>query len=75
MHMTLPAKVRIVEVGPRDGLQNEPKYLPTDHKINLVRRLADWRDKPLGSAAWQIALSGNIRKMTECGATERRELA
>ncbi len=40
MTMSLPAKVRIVEVGPRDGLQNEPKYLPTDQKIELVRRLA-----------------------------------
>ncbi|MEO9787911.1 MAG: hydroxymethylglutaryl-CoA lyase, partial [Aurantimonas coralicida] len=40
MTMSLPAKVRIVEVGPRDGLQNEPNYLPTDQKIELVRRLA-----------------------------------
>jgi isopropylmalate/homocitrate/citramalate synthase len=37
----LPAKVRIVEVGPRDGLQNEPKSVPTATKIELVNRLAD----------------------------------
>ncbi len=39
--MSLPAKVRIVEVGPRDGLQNEPKTVPTATKIELVNRLAD----------------------------------
>jgi isopropylmalate/homocitrate/citramalate synthase len=37
----LPAKVRIVEVGPRDGLQNEPQTVPTAMKIELVNRLAD----------------------------------
>jgi hydroxymethylglutaryl-CoA lyase len=36
-----PAKVRIVEVGPRDGLQNEPQTVPTATKIELVNRLAD----------------------------------
>jgi isopropylmalate/homocitrate/citramalate synthase len=39
--MPLPRKVRIVEVGPRDGLQNEPKSVPTAIKIELVNRLAD----------------------------------
>jgi isopropylmalate/homocitrate/citramalate synthase len=39
--MALPPKVRIVEVGPRDGLQNEPKSVPTATKIELVNRLAD----------------------------------
>lgn len=33
--------VRIVEVGPRDGLQNEPKTVPTEVKIEFIRRLAD----------------------------------
>ena len=37
--MTLPSKVRIVEVGPRDGLQNEPAHVPTATKIELIRRL------------------------------------
>lgn len=32
--------IRIVEVGPRDGLQNEKKSVPLDTKIELVRRLA-----------------------------------
>jgi isopropylmalate/homocitrate/citramalate synthase len=39
--MALPSKVRIVEVGPRDGLQNEPQTVPTATKIELVNRLAD----------------------------------
>jgi isopropylmalate/homocitrate/citramalate synthase len=39
--MTLPKKVRIVEVGPRDGLQNEAGVVPTAVKIELINRLAD----------------------------------
>jgi hydroxymethylglutaryl-CoA lyase len=37
----LPAKVALVEVGPRDGLQNEPGAVPTDVKIGLIDRLSD----------------------------------
>jgi hydroxymethylglutaryl-CoA lyase len=33
--------VRIVEVGPRDGLQNEPGQVPTAVKLELIERLAD----------------------------------
>lgn len=33
-------KVRLIEVGPRDGLQNEKTSIPVDTKIELVRRLA-----------------------------------
>ena len=36
----LPAAVRIVEVGPRDGLQNEKAMVPTAAKIELVDRLS-----------------------------------
>ena len=39
--MPLPAKVKIVEVGPRDGLQNEKQVVPTEIKIELIERLAD----------------------------------
>lgn len=38
--MSFPKIVRIVEVGPRDGLQNEPQTVPTETKIELIRRLA-----------------------------------
>jgi hydroxymethylglutaryl-CoA lyase len=37
----LPKKVRIVEVGPRDGLQNEKQEVPTKVKLELIERLAD----------------------------------
>ena len=37
----LPRHVRIVEVGPRDGLQNEKTFLPTATKIELIDRLSD----------------------------------
>ena len=33
--------VRLVEVGARDGLQNEPRCLPVDTRVALVERLAD----------------------------------
>jgi hydroxymethylglutaryl-CoA lyase len=33
-------QVRIVEVGPRDGLQNEKSTIPIETKIELVKRLA-----------------------------------
>jgi hydroxymethylglutaryl-CoA lyase len=34
-------KVRLVEMGPRDGLQNEPREVPTEVKVQLIERLAD----------------------------------
>jgi hydroxymethylglutaryl-CoA lyase len=34
-------RVRIVEVGPRDGLQNEPRAVPTAVKLELIERLAE----------------------------------
>ncbi len=37
----MPDKVKIVEVGARDGLQNEPKTLSAALKIELIERLAD----------------------------------
>jgi hydroxymethylglutaryl-CoA lyase len=39
--MMLPRTVRIVEVGPRDGLQNEPQIVPLAAKVELIERLAD----------------------------------
>jgi hydroxymethylglutaryl-CoA lyase len=35
----LPARVRIVEMGPRDGLQNEKQEVPTEVKLELIERL------------------------------------
>jgi hydroxymethylglutaryl-CoA lyase len=36
----LPTSVRIREVGPRDGFQNEPDWIPTPDKVRLVNALA-----------------------------------
>ncbi len=38
--MRLPQRVKLVEVGPRDGLQNEPQPVPVDTKIGLIDRLS-----------------------------------
>ena len=37
----LPARVKIVEVGPRDGLQNEKAMVATDIKVELIHRLCN----------------------------------
>ncbi|MBP3127501.1 hydroxymethylglutaryl-CoA lyase [Thalassospira sp. ER-Se-21-Dark] len=37
----LPSHVKIVEVGPRDGLQNEKAMVPTATKVELIHRLND----------------------------------
>ena len=36
----LPRTVRIREVGPRDGFQNEPEIISTDAKVRLIDLLA-----------------------------------
>jgi hydroxymethylglutaryl-CoA lyase len=38
-HLNLPARVKLVDVGPRDGLQNEKQTVPTAVKIELIHRL------------------------------------
>lgn len=47
----LPSKVRIVEVGPRDGLQNERVHLDVAQKLRLIQGLIDagMRDIEVGS--------------------------
>lgn len=37
--MGYPKKVNIIEVGPRDGLQNEPTFVATDTKVELINLL------------------------------------
>lgn len=39
--MKLPARVRIVEMGPRDGLQNEKQEVQTEIKLALIERLGE----------------------------------
>jgi hydroxymethylglutaryl-CoA lyase len=38
--MTIPVAVKIREVGPRDGFQNEPETIPTARKVELIDALA-----------------------------------
>lgn len=40
MGMTFPERISIVEVGPRDGLQNESTVIPLDVKLALIQQLA-----------------------------------
>ncbi len=39
--MSLPSQVKVVEVGPRDGLQNESNILPTNTRVQFIDRLAE----------------------------------
>jgi hydroxymethylglutaryl-CoA lyase len=39
--MKYPKRVKMVEVGPRDGLQNEPGSVPAEVKVALIDRLSD----------------------------------
>jgi hydroxymethylglutaryl-CoA lyase len=41
MKIALPPSVQIVEVGPRDGLQNEKDIIPTAVKLDLIHQLTD----------------------------------
>ena len=37
---SFPPSLRIVEVGPRDGLQNEPQLVPTEVKVEFIEKLS-----------------------------------
>ena len=39
--MSLPKRVTIIEVGPRDGLQNELSFVPTKYKVELINLLSE----------------------------------
>ena len=39
--MSIPTRVQLIDVGPRDGLQNEKSPVPAEVKIGLVHRLQD----------------------------------
>ncbi len=41
MAAELPKRVRIREVGPRDGFQNEPEVIPTEEKVRLIGLLGE----------------------------------
>lgn len=49
---TAVPQIRIYEVGPRDGLQNESKFVPTEIKIELINKLAAAGIKDIESARY-----------------------
>jgi hydroxymethylglutaryl-CoA lyase len=51
----LPPAVRIVEVGPRDGLQNEKGMVPTDNKVAFIESLAETGLKTIEATAFVSA--------------------
>ncbi len=67
--MTIPDSVKIVEVGPRDGLQNEAQIVPVAVKVNLIEKLVDAGLSVVESGAFvspkwvpQMAASGEVFK-------------
>ncbi|KAJ8984530.1 hypothetical protein NQ317_011001 [Molorchus minor] len=57
--------IRIVEVGPRDGLQNEPVNIPTEVKINFINKLSETGLKTIEvtsfvSPKWVPQMSDNV---------------
>ncbi len=50
--MNLPKQVTLVEVSPRDGLQNEPVIVPTEVKLEFIQQLADCGLRIIESASF-----------------------
>lgn len=68
--MTLPQEVKIVEVGPRDGLQNEKQVLDIATKVGLIKKLADVGLQTIETGSFvspkwvpQMANSGEVYEM------------
>ncbi|CAF4790677.1 unnamed protein product [Pieris macdunnoughi] len=62
-------EIRIYEVGPRDGLQNETKFVPTEVKVELIHKLASSGLKNIESASfvspkWIKQMSDGVHVMT-----------
>ena len=66
---TLPQKVRMVEVGPRDGLQNEHTAIDTATKVSLIEKLGDsgLRYIEAGKREAMLVAGGNARKVNGKG--------
>jgi len=66
--MLLPKQVKLVEVGPRDGLQNEARPVPAEVKIELIHRLQDAGLKVIQATAfvspkWVPQMADNAQVM------------
>ena len=69
--MILPSSVKIVEVGPRDGLQNEKQIVPTEIKIELINRLADAGVRVIAAAS--IVSQVGAADGRQCGGVARHQ--
>lgn len=70
--MTLPKDITIVEVAPRDGLQNEDRHLDTGVKIELIERLAETGLKFIEAGSFvspnwvpQMATTGDVLRQLQ----------
>lgn len=63
--MILPSAIEFVEVGPRDGLQNEPAILATNDKLSLIERLVD-----AGARRIEVASFVNPRRVPQMADAE-----
>src|SRR5688500_20273737 len=66
--MSLPKQVKLVEVGPRDGLQNEAAPVSTEVKVELIHRLQDAGLQVIEATAfvspkWVPQMADNARVM------------
>ncbi|XP_049880847.1 hydroxymethylglutaryl-CoA lyase, mitochondrial [Pectinophora gossypiella] len=57
--------IRIYEVGPRDGLQNESKFVPTEIKVDLINKLAAAGLQHIESASF---VSPKLKQMSDAAA-------
>lgn len=75
--MSFPARVQLIDVGPRDGLQNEKQPVPAAVKIELVHRLQDAGLKEIEvtsfvSPKWVPQMGDNVEVMA--GITRRADV-
>eukprot|EP01041_Mallomonas_annulata_P021782 gene21782-41926_t len=66
--MNYPSRVKLVDVGPRDGLQNEQQQVPASVKIELVHRLQSAGLKEIEvtsfvSPKWVPQMADNVQVM------------
>jgi isopropylmalate/homocitrate/citramalate synthase len=74
-----PAQVKLVEVGPRDGLQNEAQIVPAAIKVELIERLADAGLSAIEatsfvSPTWVPQMADNAEVLRAVLASPRRRL-
>ncbi|MFZ7945139.1 hydroxymethylglutaryl-CoA lyase [Bacillus sp. S3] len=76
---TLPKKVTIIEVGPRDGLQNEKLFVPTDTKKQFIAGLRDAGLQEIEltsfvSPKWVPQMGDAAEIVTDCLNTDARDI-